>query len=125
MNSLSWLVYAADVVPRIGVALIILAVGTAGLAGILVAVGGSMREYRDYGDPRHVAGRALQRKALTRVLPFVAPLLLFAVVIPGKSTILMIAASEVGETVVKTPEAQEIFSDLKTILKQQLEALKK
>jgi len=125
MNTLSWLMYVADVLPSVGVLFAVLGVAAVGATGIMLVIGASMREYEKYDSPQHAAGRALQRAGLLKVLPLAFPLILFAVVIPSKQTILMIAASEMGETVVKSPEAQEIFTDLKTILKQQLEALKK
>lgn len=39
------------------------------------------------------------------------------ILIPSKQTLYLIAASEIGETTLNTPEAQEILSDLRKILK--------
>lgn len=39
---------------------------------------------------------------------------------PSSKTIYMIAASEAGETIVTSPEAREIFDDLKEVIKLKL-----
>lgn len=44
--------------------------------------------------------------------------------VPSKDTFYMIVASEAGETVVNTPEAKEIMSDVREIIDIQLEKLK-
>ena len=50
--------------------------------------------------------------------------LLLLVIIPSKETFYLIVASEAGEAVMKTPEAQDLLSDVKEILNIQLENLK-
>lgn len=50
--------------------------------------------------------------------------ILFLTLVPSKDTFYMIVASEAGETVVNTPEAKEIMSDVKEIIDIQLEKLK-
>lgn len=47
------------------------------------------------------------------------------VIIPSKETFYMIVASEAGETIVKTPEAQELMKDVREVLDAQIEKLKK
>ena len=47
------------------------------------------------------------------------------VLIPSKETFYMIVASEAGETIVKTPEAQELMKDVREVLDAQIEKLKK
>lgn len=47
------------------------------------------------------------------------------VLIPSRETFYMIVASEAGETIVKTPEAQELMKDVREVLDAQIEKLKK
>lgn len=74
-----------------------------------------------------------EKKHAVQVQPFIhtyKPFIFSAVgiffvnLIPSQDTFYLMAASEAGEMVVRTPEAQEIMSDLKQILKVQLEKLK-
>lgn len=50
--------------------------------------------------------------------------ILFINLVPSKEVFYMIVASEAGEAVVKTPEAQEIMNDVREIIDIQLEKLK-
>lgn len=128
MNSLSWLIYLSQVVPSAGVLFTLAGIGSACAVGALVLFGAINRDvYADsqqyeWGKQSYDKGVAAHRTAL-RLLPLPIVVGFLAIATPSKETILLIAASEMGETVVKTPEAQEIFSDLKTILKKQLEGL--
>ena len=54
-------------------------------------------------------------------LPSILVVFAIAILIPSKETIYLIAGSEAGEYVVSTPEAQEIITDIHTIIKKQLE----
>lgn len=45
---------------------------------------------------------------------------LAACAIPSSSTVYMIAASEAGEAVMQTPDAQEMMGDVKTLIKKRL-----
>jgi len=47
-----------------------------------------------------------------------------SVLLPDKDTIYLIAGSEIGEQVVKTPEAQQMLTDIREVIQQQLKALK-
>jgi hypothetical protein len=49
----------------------------------------------------------------------------FAILVPSKNTIYLIAGSEIGETVVRTPEAQQMLSDIREVIQSQLKDLKK
>lgn len=112
MNSLSWLLYLGDVLPTVGGVLSGAGFG-AGLLAMFLLLPISIEGLESYMKPV---------VAFTVVGFTVGMVGLF---VPSRQTILMIAASEMGEAVVKTPEAQEVFGDLKVILKKQLEALKK
>lgn len=111
MNSLSWIIYAANVLPNIKSMLSALMFFT----GLCVVVSfASMMAERE----------AKYLKHLFRWLFVTVMLGLTAAIIPSSETIYMIAASQAGELVVNTPEAQEVANDLYEILKQQLEELK-
>jgi ABC-type methionine transport system permease subunit len=119
MNTLSCLLYAADVIPNVGTAFVMFAIATFFAIGGGVLAGGLMRDYKSHDSEEWKTGVALQKKSLKFI--WVIPVcILIAVVIPGKSTIYMIAASEMGETVVTNPEVKEIFDAMKAKVKEYL-----
>lgn len=113
MNSLSWMIYAAEALGNAKALFIVSAI----ISGIAVAFAvlftgiGSMD-----GDDGFKAGFAASLRKLW--IPFV--LAATAVFLPSTSTIYMIAASEAGEAVVSTPEAKEMLGDLKEIIRRKL-----
>ena len=117
MNSLSWFLYLADVLPRAGFLVALLGFCLFALAFALPPKGATM-----FGEGHDGPFQAIDRLKV----PFILWLcfLVFAFLVPGKDTIYLIAASEAGEMVVNTPEAKEIMSDLKEILNIQLDKLK-
>lgn len=119
MNSLSWMIYAADVLSNIGGLLLFLAIASMIISvGVFIFAGPAIgiwdEDDRQYKHAKAALGFVLSKWWVPLVCGF-----LWAV-IPSQNTIYMIAASEAGETIVKTPEAQEIFNDLKTIIRQKL-----
>ena len=74
-----------------------------------------------------------ERKKALRLLPYLPSKkwfwisglsILFLVVVPSKETFYLIVASEAGEAIVETPEAQDLLDDVKEIIDIQLENLK-
>lgn len=129
MNSLSILLYIADVLYTL----------TGVLTGILIfgwiiyAVG--MLAYKmwsndtwssDEPETKIAKKKARERNILPKQKWFWLSglVILFLTLVPSKDTFYMIVASEAGETVVNTPEAKEIMSDVKEIIDIQLEKLK-
>lgn len=129
MNSLSILLYIADVLYTL----------TGVLTGILIfgwiiyAVG--MLAYKmwsndtwssDEPETKIAKKKARERSILPKKKWFWLSglVILFLTLVPSKDTFYMIVASEAGETVVNTPEAKEIMSDVKEIIDIQLEKLK-
>ena len=112
MNTLSLLIYLSEVIYSLGTFVVI---------GLTLSWG----SYAYYRVMRWVEG-----DKATPVLPsnkwlWVSGLcLLLLVIIPSKETFYLIVASEAGEAVMKTPEAQDLLSDVKEILNIQLENLK-
>lgn len=112
MNSLSWLLYAADALPSIAA----FAAFAAVLIGIACTIFSFMLILCHEGDnpPKFYWG--------TWAAPFVLCALL-STLIPSQETIYLIAASEIGEQVVETPEAQETFDRLQRLVDQELDRL--
>lgn len=102
MNTISLFVYLAGVTSNLQAALtIILVVGGISLFGyILVA---SM-ETGSFVKPS------------TGIVVTFFVLVLVATLLPSENVVYMIAASELGEVVVNTPEAQEVYQDLRAII---------
>lgn len=95
MNNLSWLIYFADVLPGFGLTLAVLSLISLIIFGtvlLVLAMAGEWSKASPYWKWIFV--------------PIVG--LLLAVPIPAKETIYMIAASEVGEEALATPEVAKI-----------------
>lgn len=123
MNSLSWMIYAAEVVGNLGALMLGLTVGlcaAAVIAGCAAGAGFDGLGRADMDEEkcrRTIASGTLwaRRFALACVVS-----VLLGAFIPSSNTIYLIAASEAGETIVTSPEAKEVFDDLKTIIKSKL-----
>jgi len=108
MNSLSWMIYGAEVAGNlqtiaVGVALI---VGLFG--GTAICVFGFDSQYK------------YVRKWIPAYILIMSVSGLIAVFTPSSDTIYMIAASEAGEAVVTSPEGKEMLGDLKEIIRRKL-----
>lgn len=124
MNTLSWLIYAAEIFDRLGVALAAAGFGLI-LAGFAALAGGHTvwtyfswqgKDERDRG----AATQASLRKWGPRAVVLAAFLFLGAILLPSSRTLWLIAASEAGEAVVTSPDAVEMMGDLKAIIKKRL-----
>lgn len=115
MNSLSWMIYAAEALGNLGTAaalatfLSLLAIaGGVFVGGMIVSI-----------DDRNSTGKELMAASMRKWwLPLCFAFV--SVFTPSSNTIYLIAASEAGETIVTSPEAKEVFDDLKTIIKSKL-----
>lgn len=128
MNSLSWMLYAADAVG--GIAFVVSALGLFAFTyGMWMYVFSYTRPDR---EERHVyssreddfesrrAERVAYRPVAKRILFAGITGMVAGALLPSSSTVYLIAASEAGETIVTSPEAKEVFDDLKTIIKSKL-----
>ncbi len=129
MNNLSWFLYIADVLYQQTVfwgvlcflaplAYVIFRFAAKIAAdGVSRSDGKAMNEWAEKERDSHL---------FTTYKFFIYPLIgLFLLsLVPNKDTFYLIAASEAGEMVVNTPEAQEIMSSLQEILNVQLNKLK-
>lgn len=110
MNSLSWLIYLCSVLPSLS--FLFVGVGFAGLVAYFVGVGIWSGE---------TGTNHFKSTKLLGIIP--AVLLLIATLIPSERALYMIAASEMGETVVTSEAGQEVFNELKDTVMYQLEKL--
>lgn len=113
MNSLSWMIYAADVLVRlisffgVGAAVFLFAGGVSFLA---------TAEPTNLNREEKMSVRKLGKK----LFAFAACFAIIACFLPSKGTVYMIAASEAGEQVIKTPEAREMFESLRLRIMEEL-----
>lgn len=110
MNTLSWLLYGMDAGYNLVMMFTIITVLT---AIIWIVVSFAKSEENNSWSP-----------APYKYLKAVVAAVFIIALVPSKETVYMIIASEAGEMVVNTPEAQEVLIDLKEILEIQLEKLK-
>jgi hypothetical protein len=124
MNSLSWMIYAANLVDNMNtLAAIALFVGGVG-GGFAYCVGTFPWHEWSWDTAKAKADRDAARGSFRkwgrRGVMAALITLPIATLIPSDRTMYMIAASEAGETIVTSPEAREVFNDLKTIIKSKL-----
>lgn len=112
MNTLSWLIYFAEVLGNLRGVL----VGGAILSGILIGIRSLTAGLQsDFGD-----GKPGEWIRALRYCWVVAAFAVVAALMPSTKTLYLIAASEAGETVVTSPDAIEMMGDLKAIIKKKL-----
>lgn len=125
MNSLSWLVYFSNVIPNIGAFMLIvgvLSIFTSGVAAAICAGIHSENSHGRYGgEPKYARAQDYfnQKKWKFWIKTASVGLLMMflSTLVPSERTMYMIAASEIGETIVTSPEAEEVLGELKdTIL---------
>lgn len=113
MNSLSWMIYLAEICDRAqdAAGFIAFMFGFMGLFGVGAAWANLI-----------VEGGRLRLPVIVTLLYLVIeiPMAAIGVLTPSSSTIYMIAASEAGETVVTSPEAKEMLGDLQEIIRRKL-----
>jgi hypothetical protein len=122
LNSLSWFLYFADVLPNvssaIGFVIFWLSLSVFFIVGTKIV--------STFTDPKDLPPNLNSTLSYVSKWAFslVTILTLPWVVIPSKETIYLIAGSEAGEFVVNTPEAKAILSDIQEVIQLQIEGLK-
>lgn len=113
MNTLSWLIYVAEVSERARdtAAVILFIIGFMGGFGVVFLWAVTLVE----GVKKKTA-----IVASTIWVAVVIPTMVLSAALPSKATIYMIAASEAGEKIVTSPDAIEMMGDLKAIIKKRL-----
>jgi len=99
MNNLSWLIYLADITCSVGGLFTFLAVISGG--GVVVAVISANLPDGDFFFATAASARRFCQLAATAGIAFG----LLAAIIPGPQTVMMIAASEIGQRVVNSNAA--------------------
>lgn len=118
MNNLSWFLYLADVLPSFARALtvcsfmIVLVIGVGTF--FLLCCRFDAKQKQNGDDVKEINAYLKCTIPLLIVFSILWTLSFF---VPSRQTIYMIAASESGEMIVNTPEAKEIFIDLRQIIK--------
>ena len=129
MNSLSWLLYAADVADTIriigGIAIPLGVLG--GVAAMpLSFLAGDTYSWHDEDEKRAIKARpAVVRGVAAKVLIACAALAVIVTFTPSRNTIMLIAASEVGETVLASPQARQIGGEAGELAADSLRVLRK
>lgn len=125
MNSLSWLLYAAEVIDNLQT------FGTVVTVGLLLAAGGTAvfgpmiaDMNTGYDEKEKVDFRAFWSRAWKMTI---AAVILGGIVslVPSKQTVMLIAASEVGETVLASDKVQEIGGEAGALATDSLRVLRK
>lgn len=126
MNSLSWLIYLAGAIPNIGVSFLLFSVMVSLVILIFIV---NYACWLDNNSGRHSSSGevAVVRKKrnfwmMLLPVPLFLGLLIFGIT-PSRQTILMIAASESGEYLINTPQAQDTIKTLNNLLQSELNKL--
>lgn len=127
MNTLSWFLYLASVLPKFGDMLGI--IGTLVLiAGVIFIVPGHLFPWNFSASytPKEEVARSRDKFAYlsTRMVIMGLVFLALSNLIPSTRTFYMIAASEMGEVVVKSDEAKELMNELKDTITYQLRSMR-
>ena len=115
MNSLSWLIYLSQMVENLGVLAVLAALF--GGAGTIIVMGFTALEFG-----------AMSRTAFKTfcwIMGISIPVIIF---VPSQKTLMLIAASQYGEMVAKSPQVAQIvdpsFEFLKTFIEKETKKLK-
>lgn len=119
MNTLSWLIYAAEVSDRASTVCGLLAVVFFFVGGVAMIVA-FVAAYSDDSGRGPYMSKLVPWTVLPLFLLIEVTFMAASVALPSKATIYLIAASEAGETVVTSPDAIEMMGDLKAIIKKRL-----
>jgi hypothetical protein len=111
MNDLSWLIYLADIAGSVGGLLIFLTViaGTAAVVSLIVAFAAAVDDYLEIA--------AAARRIFRQALPACIACGLIAGFIPDRQTVMMIAASEIGQRAVNSPNVAAVVDPSLELLK--------
>jgi hypothetical protein len=111
MNSLSWMIYLADVASGVGNALSFM--GCVMVIGALVVA--FARTFDEYGDP-HITRVNVNKRHIAAG----AAIFLVSMTIPAKETVYAIAASEIGERALTSPTGGKAVQALNAWLDKQM-----
>jgi len=115
MNSLTWIVYLAQVLPNSATFSLTIAFITGIITGIYLLI-------------KAINRNNFEEKPVTK-MPFIVLIVCFIIgflsqLVPSKNTIYLMAGSEAAEAVAATEEGKQIIADVKQIIRKQLETMK-
>lgn len=124
MNSLSWLIYAADTITRIGPLMFVAGILFCAV-GLATMIPGKFVLWERYGSgddawAEQMAVRSMLGRTGVRLCVIGPLLIVLSMFVPSSRTLYLIAASEAGEAVVTNPDTIEMMGDLKAIIKKRL-----
>jgi len=121
MNDLSWLLYFADVLPKMSMWLGFTTFLLSIMSLAMWVIAGA--HARNDGPPDYVRIAEWWEKMGRNVFISSAFLAFLMMLIPEQQTFYLIAASQAGQTVVETEEAQQILDRTYAIINQHLDKL--
>lgn len=117
MNSLSWMIYAADVCSNIGFPAALFSIIGVVAAIVSTIIKSGCADSESYDDKMaHRISASVQKAAI----PIAIIALTMSVLVPTKDTVYAIAASETGEEILKTREATRARAALNAWLDKQI-----
>lgn len=119
MNTLTWFLYFADVIPALGKAFALLSIPTL-LGSFSLLIGFLMTS-----SPGNEEENEVVKKMLKTFLPVGLICLLLSIAAPSTKTIYLMMGSEAGEAVATSEQGKEILDDVRQVIKDQLNSLKK
>lgn len=131
MNTLSWMLYAAGVLGGLGILFGILTIISTIAVAVVWFLRGLTADYvskddmpsddNPSGSPSYQHWASMVKITNGKWL-YITPVIfaILVVAVPSQKTIYMIIASEMGEAVIKSPEAREVFDDLRAVIKKKL-----
>ena len=120
MNSLTWFIYLANVIPNFGGLLTFVSMGS------LVAIGIWLIVVAAYNSSWDVCNGRSSPMEFPSLKVFLLPLLTgdVATLVPSQTTIYTMLASEMGEEMAMSEAGQQVLNDLKEVVQYQLQELK-
>lgn len=120
MNSLSWMMYLADVAGSVSTVTTLIAVG-AGIGGAATVISTAIKvDYDNIGSHEKTPCMSTGWNAGKGFFKVDIVAALVASVLPGKDTVYAIAASEMGENLINTPTAGKAVKALDAWLDRQI-----
>lgn len=113
MNMLSWTFLLTDIINDLQTFAIFITITSIFITTIILFKWTMDETDRKSNDEKRKTFKKLLKKSVMTAI--VSMMIIIA--IPSKQTIYMVTASQLGETVITNPETQELFEDLKSIIR--------
>jgi hypothetical protein len=123
MNTISIFLYLADVIGKISFIFVMMGLVLIACSVVWFISTAIYNENQNYSWSKGEK-KPYPVKQSTKLVALAFLLFTIAGLIPSKDTMYLIAGSEIGETVVSSPEAKEILKDIRDVIGHQLNELK-